>query len=68
MEQGREAKGLVQAEEWAEARLVPEVAVEKEVLVQDPVEIVSAPTAVHKQFMNWGFPAMSRNAQSVARS
>lgn len=65
MEQGRKAKGLVQAEEWAEAGLAP--AVEVEVLVQDLVEIASAPVVVNAQCINWGFPAMSKNAQSAAR-
>ena len=66
MEQGRKAKGLVQAEEWAEAGLAP--AVEAEVLVQDPVETASALAVEHKPLINWEFPAMSRNAQSAARS
>ena len=62
MEQGREAKELVQAEGWVVAGLVA-----AEVLVQGLVEIVSAPVVVHEQFINWGLPAMSRNAQSAVR-
>lgn len=52
MEQGREAKGRVQVEGWAEEVLSPEVAVEAEVLVQDLVETASAPIAVQKQRIN----------------
>lgn len=65
MEQGRKAKGLVQAEEWAEAGLAP--AVEVEVSVQDQVGIASAPVVVNEQCISWEFPAMSRNAQSAVR-
>jgi hypothetical protein len=50
MEQGREAKGLVQAEECVAAGVV--AAVKAEVLVPDLVEIASAPIAVHKQRIN----------------
>ena len=64
IEQGRKAKGQAQAEEWAEAGLAP--AVEAEVLVQDLVEIASAPVVVNEQCIKWEFPAMSRNAQNVA--
>ena len=65
MEQGREAKGLVQAEVCMVVGLV--ASVEAEVLVQGLVKIVSAQIVVHKPFINWGFPAMSRNAQSAVR-
>jgi hypothetical protein len=65
MEQGRKAKELVQAEECMVAGLV--AAVEAEVSVQGLVEIVSAPVVVHKQFINWGLPAMSRSVQNAVR-
>lgn len=65
MEQGRKAKGLVQVEEWAKAGVAP--AVKAEVLVQDLVEIVSAPVVVNGQCINWEPPAISRDAQNVAR-
>jgi len=68
MEQGREAKGGVQVEGWAEAVLGPVVAVEAEVPVQDLVETASVPIAVHKQRINYESPATSRNAQNAVRS
>ena len=65
MEQGRKAKGVVLAEECVVAGLV--AAIEEEVSVQDLVEIASAPVVVNEECIKWGFPAMSRNAQSAAR-
>jgi hypothetical protein len=65
MEQDREVKELALAEGWVVPGLV--AVGEAEVLVEDPVEIASVRVVVHKQFINWGFPAMSRNAQSAAR-
>jgi hypothetical protein len=35
------------------------------VLQQDRVDIVSVPTAVKKQPMNWGTPVMSRNVPNA---
>jgi hypothetical protein len=66
MEQDRKAKGVVQAEEWVEESLTPEV--KAGVLVWDPVEIASAQVAVNEKCIRWGFPAMSRNAQGAVRS
>jgi hypothetical protein len=65
MEQARKDKDQAQAEEWAEAGVAPPV--EVEVLVQDLVEIASAPVVVNEQCINWEFPAMSKNAQNAAR-
>lgn len=63
MELDHEVKDLEQAEARAEVALV---ALEAEDLVQDRVGIASAPVVVKERPINWGLPAMSRNAQNAA--
>jgi hypothetical protein len=70
MEQDREDKVRGQAEVWVE---VAEVKVEEgvadkgeeEVLRPALVDIAFAPTVVKKHPINWGAPAMNKNAQSA---
>ena len=54
---------------WVKAAVAVVKAVEAEalevVLRQDRVDIVSVPTAVKEQSMNWGTPVMNRNVLSA---
>jgi len=72
MEQGREVRDLEQVEVWvevvvAEAKAVVVAEAKEVVLRQDRVEIVSVPTAVKEQPINWGAPVMSRNVPNAER-
>jgi len=53
---------MEQVEAWVEAAVARARAV---VLRQDRVDIVSVPTAVKEQPINWGPPVMSSNAQNA---
>lgn len=53
--------------EQVEARALVAVGAVEVVLRQDRVGIVSVPTAVKKQPINWEAPVMSRNAQNAER-
>ncbi|NQT56257.1 MAG: hypothetical protein HQ551_08520 [Desulfobacteraceae bacterium] len=69
MEQDQKVRDLEQVEAWVEAAVAVVKAVEAEalevVLRQDRVDIVSVPTAVKEQSMNWGTPVMNRNVPSA---
>ena len=71
MEQARGAKDLEQLEAWVEAAVAEGKAAVagalEEVLQQDRVDIVSVPTAVKEQPINWGAPVMSRNVLNAER-
>ena len=62
MEQDQKVRDLEQAEAWVEAAVAEALEV---VLRQDRVDIVSVPTAVKEQSMNWGTPVMNRNVPSA---
>jgi len=63
MERVQQDRDREQEEEWVKAAAG---AVEV-VLRQDRVDIVSVPTAVKKQPINWGLRVMSRNVQNAER-
>jgi len=69
MEQGQEAKGREQAEEWeeGEADKVRALAAraEEAALPPAPEDTVSAPTVVKKRPIRRGYPVMIRNVQNV---
>jgi hypothetical protein len=69
-EQAREARDREQVEEWVEAAVGAEGAVDKgEEVVLRPAraDIAFAPTAVKEQPIRWGAPVTNRNAPSVER-
>ncbi|MEA2038339.1 MAG: hypothetical protein U9N82_00720 [Thermodesulfobacteriota bacterium] len=59
-------KEQVEAKAVVVAKAALAVALEV-VLQQDRVDIVSAPTAVKKQTINWELPVTSKNAPSAER-
>ncbi|MEE4352799.1 MAG: hypothetical protein V2J25_08020 [Desulfatiglans sp.] len=66
--QDHEVKELVQAEAWeveAEVDVKVAAAAGEEVLPQVRADTVSVQTVVKKQPINWGAPAMSRNAPNA---
>jgi len=63
MEQDQKDRDQEQGEAWGKA-----VAVAGEVVLrQGRVDIVSVPTVVKKQPINWGLRAMSKNVQNAER-
>jgi len=63
MEQVQQDRDREQVEAWGKAA----VRAVEVVLRQARVDIVSVPTAVKKQAINWGLRVMSRNVQNAER-
>ncbi len=70
-EQDQEVRELEQAEEWVEAVPVEVkagvVGSEEVVVLQARADIVSVPTVVKEQPINWGPPVTNSNALSAER-
>jgi hypothetical protein len=66
MEQDQEVRDLEQVEVWGAAKAAEDVAREV-VLRQARAAIVFAPTVGKEQPINWGFPVINSNAQSVVQ-